>query len=251
MPVLDIHGYLGASVVAGVSHTPASVEAGLVARGIDAAVVMSAHARRVDPLAGNRILSAMVEHATRLSACLVTHTNRPEASIEAMRELMGRRRFLAMAVTGSRPEEPVRKIVADEVLNAYRRFGKPLFLFTHNADGVAAGLEIARAYPMLRIVFIGMGGEDWRAAITAAHLATNVLLETSGAMDCAKITAAIEVIGAHRIVFGSGSPHTDAAAMLGMIDDARISDDVRNRIVWDNARRLFRLDELEADAEGV
>jgi predicted TIM-barrel fold metal-dependent hydrolase len=110
---------------------------------------------------------------------------------------------------------------------------------------VAATLEIARAYPMLKVVLIGMGGASWRAGIAAAHAATNVWLETSGALDLAKLPAAFASVGAHRIVFGSGSPHVDPAAALGLIEDSNLTDDVRRRILYDNAQRLFGLDARE------
>jgi predicted TIM-barrel fold metal-dependent hydrolase len=87
-----------------------------------------------------------------------------------------------------------------------------------------------------------MGGRDWRQAVHAAHSATNIVLETSGALDRSKLSAAVEVLGAHRIVFGSGSPATGVAAALGMVEDAAISDDARRRILWDNAVRLFELE---------
>jgi predicted TIM-barrel fold metal-dependent hydrolase len=95
---------------------------------------------------------------------------------------------------------------------------------------------------MLKVVFLGMGGADWRAAIAAAHACTNVLLETSGVMDRAKIPAALEVLGAHRILFGSDAPHTDAGAAAGLIEDSDLSEEARSRILGENARRLFDLD---------
>ena len=95
---------------------------------------------------------------------------------------------------------------------------------------------------MLKVVFLGMGGPDWRAAIAAAHACTNVMLETSGHLDRAKIPAAEEVIGAHRVLFGSDAPHTDAAAAVGLVEDSDLTDDARARILGDNARRLFDAD---------
>ncbi|MGC8668292.1 MAG: amidohydrolase family protein [Chthonomonadales bacterium] len=239
MPVFDIHTFMGGSVVPGVSANAGAVLTEAASRSVDAVVLMSAHARRVDPIAGNRVLARMIEQAPHLYGCMLANTSRVEASTAVMRELMPQRKFVAMAIVSGRWNDPVRRLVADDLINSYRRYSKPLFLFTPTGEAVAAALEIARAYPMLKMVLLGMGGADWRAAVAAAHQCTNILLETSGALDRAKIPAAVAALGAHRILFGSGSPHLDPVAAVGLLDDSDLSEDVRRKILYDNAARLF------------
>ncbi len=243
MPVFDIHADLGGSVIPGVANNAAAVTAEMKACGIDRRVLLSAHARNVDPLAGNRILKAMLDQSPSLYGCILTHVNRLDSSVTVMRELMSNRKFLAMAISGTSTKEPVQKLVADELINAYRRYSKPLFLFTPTGDCVHAGLEIAKAYSMIKIVFIGMGGTDWRHAIAAAESSTNILLESSGPLDRSKLPAAVNAIGSHRVLFGSGAPHCDGAAALGLIEDSALTDEARRRILYDNAIKLFALEE--------
>lgn len=245
MPIFDIHNYLGGSLIPGVHHNSQAITSTMESRGVDTAIVLSTHALRVDPLAGNRILKAVLEQTPNLYGCLVSHVNRVDASVTAMRELMSGRKMLAMAIVGENPDEPVHRLVADEIVNAYRRYSKPLFLFAHNEAMVESALEIAKTYNMLKVVLIGMGGHDWRAAIAAAHATTNMVLETSGALDRAKIPAAVETIGAHRILFGSASPRTDPAAALGLLQDIDLSHESKNRILFSNAQRLFGLESAE------
>ena len=208
---------------------------------------MSNHARFVDPLAGNRILRKVVEQGDGLYGCLITHVNRVDSSVSAMREQMPQRKFVGMAIAPARTGEPVTKILADEIINAYRRYSKPLFLFTPNAESVHEALEIARGYPMLKVIFLGMGGADWRTAIAAAHASTNVLLEIIRSLDRAKLPAAVETLGAHRILFGSSTPRVDAAAAAGLIEDSDLSADSRRRILQDNAQRLFQFGADQAE----
>ena len=241
MQVFDVQAYFGGGLNPGVASNPNTITSAAKEREIDGVVLLSNHARFVDPLAGNRILRKIIERAPELYGCLVTHINRVDSSVAIMREQMGFRKFIGMAVAGTRIDEPVTKIVADDIINAYRRYGKPLFLFTPHGDAVHAALEIARGYPMLKLVLLGMGGTDWRTAIAAAHTSTNILLETSGAMDRAKLPAAVDAIGAHRVLFGSGSPHVDAAAVLGLIHDSGLSEDARRKILYENADKLFGL----------
>src|SRR5206468_12772817 len=107
-------------------------------------------------------------------------------------------------------------------------------------------LTLAKSYSMHKFIFLGMGGAEWRNAIAAAHQSVNIYLETSGALDRAKIPAAVESIGAHRLLYGSSLPNLDPAAALGLLNDAGLSGTDLRRILYENAVRLFNLDQVEA-----
>jgi hypothetical protein len=245
LPIFDAHSVLGGSIVPGAAANAATISSTMQQRGIDSALVFSAHAHNVDPVAGNRILKANLEQSQNLYGCLVTHINRVEPSVSVMRELMGNRKMLGMAIASVHPRTPLPKLVADEIINAYRRYSKPLFLFAYNAQMVESALEIARSFTMLKVVLVGMGGHDWRTAIAAAHATTNIVLETSGPLDRAKLPTAVESIGFHRILFGSGTPRVDAAAALGLVEDSELAENAKKHILYDNAQKLFGLNAEE------
>jgi predicted TIM-barrel fold metal-dependent hydrolase len=115
---------------------------------------------------------------------------------------------------------------------------------------VQVALQIAKTYSVQKFVFLGMGGMDWRTGIAAAQQATNIFLETSGPLDRAKLPAAVEAIGAHRVLFGSGSPYLDPAAAIGLVSEAEISPQAQRNILYENAARLFNIEEIEARDEG-
>jgi predicted TIM-barrel fold metal-dependent hydrolase len=241
VPILDVHCYLGGSVVPGVGHDGPSVLEAMRERGVQSAIAISTHAMAVDVAAGNRIVRAAIDKVPDLYGCLVARTNRVEESVASLRELAGHRKVLGMLLIGRHSGDPVGKAAADEVLNAYRRFGKPVFLLTPHGECADAALEIARGYGMLKVILLGMGGDDWRRGIAVADAATNVLVETSGSPDGAKLPAAVEALGVHRVVFGSGFPHVDPAVGLAALDAAGLSVEARRRIAGENARRVFEL----------
>ena len=243
MPVVDIHVQLEGYLIPGFNQNAAQISQFMQVRGIERCIVMSARAAQADPLSGNRILKAMVEQESGLFACLVAHLNRVDASLQAIRDLMASRRFVGVALTSTDPTEPLHPLVADEVLNACRRYQKPVFLHTPNAACVEVGLHLAKTYNMHKFIFLGMGGADWRTGIAAAHQSVNIHLEISGALDRAKVPAAIEAIGAHRIMFGSGMPRLDPVAALGLIEDSGISAADQRRILGDNATKMFNLED--------
>jgi predicted TIM-barrel fold metal-dependent hydrolase len=247
MPVLDVHVQLEGYGIPGINQNAAQVGKFMQARGIDRCVLMSTRAGRADPLSGNRILKAMLDQEPGMLGCLVAHLNRVDASLQAIRDLMALRRFVGVALMPTNPTQPLHPLVADEMLNACRRYQKPVFLFTPNAACVEAGLHLAKTYNMHKFIFLGMGGADWRTGIAAAHQSVNIHLEMSGALDRAKLPAAIEAIGSHRILFGSGMPALDPVAALGLIEDSGISAIDQRRILCDNAVKIFNLGEVEEE----
>lgn len=246
MPVFDTHTYLEGHILPGINQNAAQVAQLLQARGIERGILMAARAAQVDPLSGNRILKAMIDQTPGLYGCVVAHLNRVDASVQSIRDLLGSKKFFGTLLTSMNPEEPLHPLVADEVLNACRRYQKPIFVRTPNADCVDVALHLAKTYNMHKFIFLGMGGSAWRTAIAAAHESVNIFLETSGVMDRVKIPAAAEVIGSHRVLFGSGCPNQDPAAVLGLIQDSDLSETDRRRILHENAAKLFNLDEVEA-----
>ena len=247
MPIIDCHVYLEGNVLPGINQDAGQLTALLESRNIDRALVFSSRAAQVDPVTGNRILKATLDQSANLYGCLIAHLNRVDASIQIVRDMLGSRRFLGVLLAGSDPNAPLHPILADELLNVCRRYHKPVFLYTPNAACVETALHVARTYNMHKFVFLSMGGADWRTAIAAAHSSANIFLETSGALDRAKIPAAIRDVGPHRLLFGSRLPHLDPAAAMGMIKDATSSETERRRIFYDNAYRLFNMAELDAD----
>lgn len=248
MPVFDVHTYLEGYLLPGINQNATQVTELLRARGIERAILMASRAAQVDPIAGNRILKAMIDQTPGLYGCLVAHLNRIDASVQVIRDLLGSKKFVGVHLTSMDPAHPLQPIVADEVLIACRRFQKPIFVSTPNADCVEAALHLAKTYSMHRFVFLGMGGHEWHTAVTAAHESVNIFLETSGVLDRVKIPAAIQTIGPHRILFGSGCPNLDPAAAFGLILDSDLSAADQRRILHENAARLFNLDELEPAA---
>ena len=246
MAIFDVNLNLEGYPIPGINQNLGQIAQGLQQRGIEGGIVFSARAAQVDPLSGNRILKAMLDNTPSLFGGLTAHTNRVDASLQSIKDLLGNRRIATVRLVSNDLTQPVHPLVADELLNACRRYQKPIFLPTPNAACVEAALHLAKTYSMHKFVFVSMGGDDWRTAIAAADQAVNIFLETSGPLDRAKIPPAIEAIGSHRVLFGSNLPHRDPLAALGLFGDNQLSSLDLKRILYDNAVKLFALNETEA-----
>lgn len=208
---------------------------------LEKAVLLSSMAASSDFGMGNKELFEALKSDNRLYGYLVVNPNYPDESIQLMRTAMTSPKFLAIALCqGATTPYPNATDYAD-ILNAYRRFAKPVFIQTSYAEGVAAAEQIACEFPTIKFVFGSMGGEDWKRALACEKI-FNVMLETSGSYDVEKIEEAVEHFGPNRVLYGSNFPFADPASMLALIQSSNISKEAMAKILGDNAKKLFRLD---------
>lgn len=99
-------------------------------------------------------------------------------------------------------------------------------------------------YPDVSLI-LGHSGGRYRGHIAAAEMARrypNVLLDTSG--DCytlGLIEYLIQQTGPDKLMFGSDMTWIDPRTQLGMILDADVTADAKQKILAGNAARLFNL----------
>ena len=79
-------------------------------------------------------------------------------------------------------------------------------------------------------------------ALALAAKISNVYLETGGMVaDYDKLAEAVDMLGAHRLLFGSGMPLVNPVYALGMIRDSAIPALEKDRILARNAMKVFSL----------
>ncbi|MEI6914020.1 MAG: amidohydrolase family protein [Armatimonadota bacterium] len=202
-------------------------------------IVASALAISSDFESGNAWLAQQIEGERRLLGYAVVNTNHPPQAIEDMRKYMSRRQFVGMMLIQGNGQTPVSSADAEDILNAYRRFGKPLLISAPNRECVYAASVIAQKFDQMKIVLMGMGGEDWRSAIAAAAANLNVYLSTTGEISPDKIREGWPVVNGNRILFGSGAPQVDPAITLGMIEEVGLNSREKEQLLSGNAHKTF------------
>jgi predicted TIM-barrel fold metal-dependent hydrolase len=250
--IIDIHISFGATAFAPKWGDALEIRTALQTRGISAAFFSSDLAARYDPVSGNDALASALESTNdnNLYGWLVLHPDRTDdANLQLRRHLSGSRRFIGAALyadplTGV----PVTLRSAQEVITAYRRFSRPLLVQTQSAEAMFEAARIAQEVGTnIKVIASGMGGEEWREAIDLAAKPLNLFLDISGALTPEKIEYAIDTLGGTRkLLFASGAPATDPAAVLGMINDLKLDAEDREKILSGNALRLFELSGISA-----
>lgn len=248
--IIDVHCGWGATASATQWNDVANIQAALQKRGVSHVILSSLLARRYDLPTGNDALAAALpplpdgeSETPEVRGWLVAHPARNADSQAQMRKHLNDPRFMGVALypdplTGT----PVSARDVREIIVSFRRYGKPLLVEATSASGMAEVIRMTEDMAGVKIVASGMGGEEWREAIDMASKSLNLLLDVSGSLAPEKIEYAFAAFhGSRRLLFASGGPQTDPAAVLGLIRDADIPAEDRDRILGGNAARLLRI----------
>ena len=249
---IDVHCGFGGTVAARHWDSPDAIRESLAMRGIGMAFASSLSARVFDPIAGNDALAAMVgtgEETVDLRGWLVVHPSRAEDGHVQMRRYLLSDRFVGVALypdalTGS----PILARNAAEVVTAFRRYSKPVLVHAPNAAAMSEVVRIAQDFSGVKIIASGMGGDEWREAIEMSTKPLNLFLDISGSLCADKIDYAFSVFGGVRkLLFASGAPFTDPAAVIAMLFETGLNEDDRAKVLYGNAQRLFGFTTHEDD----
>ena len=247
--IIDIHCGWGTTPFAPGWSDAGKVWDSLQTRGIQTAFLASDLARRFDPAGGNTAVAEAIAQVPQMRGWLVVHPDHPAEANAQMRRYLYGTEFVGVALyadpaTGN----PVTLRAVQEVMIAYRRFARPLLIDAPSGEAMLHIAEIAREMSSTRIIASGMGGDDWREAVDLAARPLNLHLDISGALCADKITYAMQQMhGTRKLLFASGAPRTDPAAVLGLLDDLALAPEDRARILSNNAQRLFNLTNDDAD----
>ncbi len=246
MALFDIHAYFGSSPLFGGVDTQEQTLAAMQRYGLDAVALVSSRARHSDLVEGNHQLRQVLDAEQGIFGYVTANTSYPDESIQEMRLYLAKHNFIGTAIFPHQ-HTPVMLTDAREILNAARRYTKPVLIYADDREGIRAIRQIAEEFDQTKIVILNMGGEDWHAAVQAAKTHANLFLEISGELDADKLAHTVGSISARKLLFGSSLPNADPSLYVGMINETTsLSQGDRRRISYQNALNLFNIEaELE------
>jgi predicted TIM-barrel fold metal-dependent hydrolase len=246
MPLFDIHAYYGPAPIVGGLTDKAAVINAKERFGIDAIALISLRARQSDFVEGNNQVRQIADANSGIFGYVTVSSSYPDESIQEMRLYLAKHSFIG-TVLFPHDGKPVRLAEVREIINAARRYTKPVLLYVENREGVIEASHIAQEFEQTKFILLNMGGEDWRFAINAARKHPNIFLDISGTLDPEKIVHSAATISPRKLIFGSGIPFCDPSLYAGMLEEATtLSSSERRRIWFDNALAVFS---IEAEVE--
>jgi len=128
-----------------------------------------------------------------------------------------------------------------ELVGVAAEFDHPVYVVCLDRPGarVTDLVALARRFPQVSFVLghSGIGNIDLYA-LTLIRPEPNIVLETSGGYACVA-EAAVNRLGAGRVVFGSEHPLQHPAVELVKFQVLRLPPEQWQQIAWDNAHRLL------------
>ena len=250
MKCIDVHCYYGKW---GFPIWDMSVEDVLEAMRLlemEKCIMMSSLSINYDFVAGNAELAEVISGHDNLYGYVYINMHYPALSLAEMENYLGTEKFVGLKYNGEYSRAAACAEENDFIFDLLeKRYKKPLLLHTWGLPehgNVMAyslpsqALELALKHPRMKIIMGHMGGTEWMSAIHAAQKADNLYLDTCASYaDRDKIGTAVKILGAERVLFGSGMTEGDPSIQKGAVLDAQISDREKEMVLYENARRLF------------
>jgi predicted TIM-barrel fold metal-dependent hydrolase len=240
MPGVDVFAQLGTA--RWVTTDGARLQHALQRARFDLMGVASMRAMAGDLAGGNAETKAVVDASPQMRGWLGINPAYPALSTEQMRRYAGGPKWLGAVMPWALCPDGLATNAVREVLNAYRRYTKPLLVETPNAAAIRDLLVLAAEFNTIKFIAAGAGGDAWPDAVLAAKMDVNIFLEPcSGGAHQGKLEAIFATLGPNRVLFGSGYPSYNPGAALGLLMDAKISDGEKQAALAGNAVRIFNL----------
>ena len=142
-----------------------------------------------------------------------------------------------------------------EVLGRAGELDVPVLFHTYNrTDDLLPGeldvrdvADLARRFPATKMIAAHAGG-NWRQTMAILHDGPpNTFVDISGCYpEAGMVDGLVAALGRERVLFGSDLPARTVASQLAKVLFSGLDDESKEDVLWRNAARLFRLENLAA-----
>jgi predicted TIM-barrel fold metal-dependent hydrolase len=254
IPVIDVHLHDKFAGMPIPPFTASEYEHALTSHGIAAGVGSSATAIVYDLAMGNGEMAALIDNVPRLRGYVVVDPRYYDESLRELKRFDADPRFVGAKIHCSYSKTPTNTPRLRRLFAALAEHGKPVLIHNLGEDWPEALVEIAQAHPHLPIIAAHAGYGDGPhpthdAALRVAP-AANIFLEfCSTYLVTGAIRRGIDAVGVDRVLFGSDFPLISEPYMLAAYEDADLTAEETEKIMFQNARGLFPM--LEVGDKGL
>lgn len=243
MPVIDCYGQLGPQPYPTNATNADALETLMTRFGVDMTFVAATEALRGSMREGNAWLAEQIKDRPRFRGHCVVNPLMFEASQEEMRKYLVKENFVGALLHEGYIRRPLNSEPMRALVKALLRYDRPFLINISDPREINDLQDVAKEFPTQRFIILHMADEHWPMALSLAAKITNVYLEIGGMFsDFDKLAEAVEIVGGHRLLFGSGMPLINPAYALGMVRDSSIPAMEKERILARNAKKVFNLE---------
>jgi hypothetical protein len=188
---------------------------------------------------GNAHLAQALSADPRFRGWLTLSIHQPDVSQEIARQYLTRSVWMGARFEQATDADAVSSAGGFEVLNALRRYSRPVLLTVTSPSTLTAAIAAAREFHNLRFLLSPQSEILTANAVPAIKDTLNItLLPVAAFTERDMIANAVATMNERRVVWGSGWGRYHPAAAIGMIRDSAITPAQRERIGYRNAREL-------------
>lgn len=189
---------------------------------------------------GNARLAGQLAADPRFRGWLTLSIHQPDHSQELARQYLVKQNWVGTRLEQSSDADSIATAGGHELLNALRRYSKPVLVTASTPATLTAAVATAKEFHSLRFLLCPQSEELTSNAIAAIKEAINVaLLPSVIYTERGVVERAVAVLGERRVMWGSDWGACQPAAALGMVKDSVISAHQRERMTYRNAKDLL------------
>lgn len=241
MPLIDLHCHLGSTSETLAVRAPDARAARAYADqfGVETLCFSAAHASS-DLRGGTAELVELLGADKRFRGWLTLSIHQTELSSELARKYLVKDAFCGALIEQKADADAVTTAGGREVLNALRRYSRPVLLTVSSPATLEAAVAVAREFSTLRFLISPQDEYLTRVAVPAMKEAVNsAFLPVAAFAERDVVASAVHILGERRVVWGSDWGRFHPAAALGMIRDSALSAAQRERVGVRNARDIL------------
>lgn len=241
MPLVDLHcvlGTTGETRATGATDSQATARAAAAyADRFDVHLLCFSSAQASsDRDGGLADLLELLALDTRFLAWLTLGIHTPHYAADLARNYLVKPEFCGALIEQSSDADAIASQGGREVLNALRRYSKPVLLTVSSPATLDAAVRAAHEFSTLRFFISPQSEYMTRVTVAAISEQVNTLfLPVATYAERDIIAEAVETLGERRVVWGSNWGQFHPAAALGTIRDSAVTSAQRERIGWRNA----------------
>ncbi|PQV64511.1 hypothetical protein B1R32_1044 [Abditibacterium utsteinense] len=241
MPLIDLHCHLGVTGETLAVRPPDAPSARAYADqfGVETLCFSSALASS-DLSGGVEDLVELLGADPRFRGWLTLAIHQTEHSAELARKYLVKPAFCGALIEQNSDADAVTTAGGREVLNALRRYSRPVLLTVSSPATLEAAIQAAREFSTLRFLISPQDEYLTRVAVPAMKDAINcVFLPVAAFAERDVIAMAVGILGERRVAWASDWGRFAPACALGMIRDCALGGPQRERVGQRNARDIL------------
>lgn len=241
MPLIDLQCHMGMTPGAMAVRPPALSLASQYANERSVELLCFASAQAVTDLSGgNAQLSNALESDARFLGWLNLSVHQPDASLELAKQYLNKSRWIGARFEQGSQDDAVTAAGGHTVINALRRYGKPVLLTANSSATLHAAIEAAREFSTMRFLLSPQNANLTTDALPAIREVLNIsLLPSAAYVERDVIAQAVATIGERRVLWASDWGRLHPSAALGMLSESAVSVSHKQRIGYKNAQELL------------